>query len=111
MIKTYKFNLYYFVITILFIIGFTFRILSLINNGYCIIGDECHSLYGSFVSYHDIFFKFIQGTNFLPLYRCLIKFIYKISSKQIFRTYTFFRKSEHCYRRYLFYRLYFIYRF
>ncbi len=78
MIKTYKFNLYYFVITILFIIGFTFRILSLINNGYCIIGDECHSLYGSFVSYHDIFFKFIQGTNFLPLYRCLIKFIYKI---------------------------------
>ncbi len=76
--KTNKFNLYYFAIILLFIIGFAIRIISLINNRYYMIGDECHSLWGSFVPLHDIFFNFIQGTNFLPLYRCLMKFIYKI---------------------------------
>ena len=78
MVKTFKFNLYYFVIFLLFVIVITIRVISFINNRYYIIGDECHSLYGSFVSLHDIFFKFIEKTNFLPLYRCLIKIIYKI---------------------------------
>ena len=63
---------YILTIGIIFFFGIFLRILAFIRLNYYIIGDECHSIYGSIVSLKDIFTLFIQGTNFLPLYRLLL---------------------------------------
>lgn len=70
-----------FKISVIFIIslGIFLRLMAYYHLGYNIIGDECHSVYGSILPIKDLFTKFIQGTNFLPLYRCLLSFLYNIA--------------------------------
>lgn len=71
--KTNNKNLLYILtVGLIFLLGIFIRILAFTRLNYYIIGDECHSIYGSIVSLKDIFTLFIQGTNFLPLYRLLL---------------------------------------
>ena len=60
-------------------IGIFLRVFAYHHLGYNVIGDECHSIYGSILPIKDLFTNFIQGTNFLPLYRCLLAFLYNIA--------------------------------
>lgn len=66
------------VITILIVLGIILRLIIYRNSGYNVNGDECHSIYGSMSSIKDLFFRFDEGANFLPLYRCLLSLFINI---------------------------------
>lgn len=79
--KKINLNLSIYSISLLLVgfIGVFLRVFAHYHLGYNVIGDECHSIYGSILPIKDLFTNFIQGTNFLPLYRCLLVFIYKFA--------------------------------
>ena len=66
--------------TILIILtGIIVRIFAYFNNLYYIPIDDCHSLYRiDTVTLEECFTVFLQGANFLPLYKTLLFGIYKI---------------------------------
>lgn len=64
---------------VIIITGIILRLFAYFRFGYNVIGDECHSLVGSILPVKDLFTSFVQGTNFLPLYRCLLSFLHNIA--------------------------------
>lgn len=70
---------YIIFVSLIFIFGIILRVLLLNANAYNIVVDECHSLFhiDSF-TYKDLFFKFMEGANFLPGYHFLLKIIHSL---------------------------------
>lgn len=74
----FSLSIYSVCIFLIFFVGVFLRIFAWHHLSYNVIGDECFSIYGSITPIKDLFVRFIQGTNFLPLYRCLLRIIYEI---------------------------------
>ncbi|MCD7780180.1 MAG: hypothetical protein LUH05_05860 [Candidatus Gastranaerophilales bacterium] len=74
-----RFSIYTISLVIVFAIGIILRILTFINRCYFVPIDECHSLYeiGS-SSYITVLTTFVEGANFLPFCRLILKFIHQI---------------------------------
>ncbi len=69
--------IYLICIFVLITLGIIFQVFALKNNLYFISGDECHTILGSYLNIKALFTEFLQGTNVLPLYKCLYHYLYK----------------------------------
>lgn len=66
-------------VILIILAGIIVRIFAYFSNLYYIPLDDCHSLYGiNTATLKECFTVFLQGANFLPLYKTLLFGIYKI---------------------------------
>lgn len=76
MLKTSKFL--FFITTLLIIFGIIIRIVVFNNFSYFLSMDECHSLLKIKESFVYILTTYVEGANFLPGYKIILKILYKI---------------------------------
>ena len=71
--------IFHLIIILVIFTGVIIRIISFNNNLYFIPLDDCHSLDNfEYLTLKECFTRFIQGANFLPLYKLLLFVIYKL---------------------------------
>ena len=77
-VKTRSDIVYFICVAVVLILAISLRTASFLSNVYNIHGDECHSLFGSIIPLKDVFSYYLQGANFLPVYKLIMKTIHHL---------------------------------